>query len=321
MLSRTLSPTALALPIVAAAILIAQEQRGEWQPERLSVAGLPNAIRIHGRVISGGEPAGEAAFSSLAELGVKTIISVDGAKPDVELGARHGLRYVHLPHGYNGVPDRRAKELAKAVRDLPGPIYIHCHHGKHRSPAAAAVACVAAGLIEPAQALPILKAAGTSEGYRGLFQSAASARRIDDEQLDSLAVEFAAAAKVPPIADAMVQLEEAFDHLKSFAEVRWQPLAQQPDLEPAHEAQLLKEHYHELARTAEAERKPKDFRALLHEAGQSSEQLERSLHSWQKTGRSASELVALSDAFMTVTKQCTACHQRFRDVPLSEKGE
>jgi protein tyrosine/serine phosphatase len=70
------------------------------------------------------------------------------------------------------VPAERAAELAKAVRDLPGPIYIHCHHGKHRSPAAAAVACVAAGLLAPERAPAVLKEAGTSPNYRGLFASA-----------------------------------------------------------------------------------------------------------------------------------------------------
>jgi hypothetical protein len=67
------------------------------------------------------------------------------------------------------VPEDRIKELAKAVRELEGPVYIHCHHGKHRSPAASAVACVAAGLIAPQSALAILEAAGTSSADRPLF--------------------------------------------------------------------------------------------------------------------------------------------------------
>jgi protein tyrosine/serine phosphatase len=61
------------------------------------------------------------------------------------------------------ISQERTKELAKADRELAGPIYLHCHHGKHRSPAAAVVACVTAGLILPHAALPILRTAGTSE--------------------------------------------------------------------------------------------------------------------------------------------------------------
>src|SRR6185436_14778526 len=147
----------------ACSSLAAQQPQPAWRPEKLEAPGLPNAYRLHERVISGGEPAGEEAFATLQKLGVKTIISVDGAQPQLELAKRFGLRYVHLPHGYDGVPEGRAKELAKAVRDLPGPIYIHCHHGKHRSPAAATVACVAAGLLVPEQSLTVLTTAGTSD--------------------------------------------------------------------------------------------------------------------------------------------------------------
>ncbi len=144
--------------------------------EKIDDARLVNSFRIHEKVISGGEPHGEEAFAALAELGVKTVISVDGAKPEVALAKKHGMRYVHLPHSYDGVPAERAKELAKAVRDLPGPVYIHCHHGKHRSPAAAAVACVGAGLLPPSNALKVLETAGTSKSYRGLYQSAENAQ-------------------------------------------------------------------------------------------------------------------------------------------------
>ena len=76
---------------------------------------LPNAYRIHEKLISGGLPEGDEAFAELKELGIKTVISVDGAKPDLAMAKKYGMRYVHLPHGYDGVPDERGAELAKAV--------------------------------------------------------------------------------------------------------------------------------------------------------------------------------------------------------------
>ena len=233
------STGSLFLSCALAAALVAQ-QPAKWVPEKINVPSLPNAYRLHPRVISGGEPEGEEAFARLKALGIKTIISVDGARPQLVLAQKYGLRYVHLPHGYDGVPESRAQELAKAVRDLPGPVYIHCHHGKHRSPAAATVACVAAGFLAPEQALSVLTTAGTSANYRGLYQSAQAARRLDDKLLEGLHIEFPETVKVPPIADAMVQIEHTHDHLKSLAANHWQPLKQQPDLEPAHEALLLK---------------------------------------------------------------------------------
>lgn len=144
---------------------------------------LPNPVRLHEKVISGGLPEADAAFQELADLGVKTIISVDGMMPDVATAAKHGLRYVHLPHGYDGIPEQRINELAKAARDLPGPVYIHCHHGKHRSPAAASVACVGAGLIPAGLAVSILQLAGTNPSYRGLYEAAQQATAFDEALL------------------------------------------------------------------------------------------------------------------------------------------
>lgn len=203
----------LTIILMGLALLCAHGQGPQPKFVRIANDRLPNAYRVAEKVISGGQPEGDQAFADLAALGVKTVISVDGAQPDVELARKHGLRYVHLPHGYDGIPGERVRELAKAVRDLPGPIYIHCHHGQHRSPAAAAVACVSAGLIGPESALAVLATAGTSPNYRGLYQSAQSAQRLDDKLLDELRPEFPETASLPPIADAMVQIERTHEHL------------------------------------------------------------------------------------------------------------
>jgi hypothetical protein len=203
---------------------------------------------------------------------------------------------------------------------LPGPIYIHCHHGKHRSPAAAAVACVVAGLISHEQALDVLRAAGTGENYRGLYQSVQTARGLDSKALDAMAANFPAAVAVPPIADAMGQIEHTYDHLKAFADAGWRPLASRPDLEPAHEALLLMEQYRELARTHEARMQPAAFRQLLAAAEQNAAQLEEALLSWQKAGGGGESPAGLRDLFGSTTNDCIACHQQFRDVPLAEKG-
>ena len=281
---------------------------------------LPNAYRVSEKVASGGQPAGEAGFAKLRELGVKTIISVDGARPDVEAAKRHGLRYIHLPHSYDGIPDQRAKELAKAVRDMPGLVYIHCHHGKHRSPAAAAVACVTVGLLAPEAALGVLTTAGTSENYRGLYQSAQAARPLDGDVLDAVAAEFPETVRVPPIADAMVEIEHTHDHLKALAAGGWRRLAKQPDLDPPHEALLLKEYYHELMRTADVQQQPAEFQAMLQAAEKDAAELEAALRTWHKAGASGTPPEAIGKSYTAISQSCTACHKQFRDVPLAEKG-
>lgn len=288
-------------------------------PEKLDVKYLPNAYRLHEKVISGGLPEGDEAFAELESLGVKTVISVDGAKPKVELARKHGMRYVHLPHGYNGVPEARAKELAKAVRDFDGPIYIHCHHGKHRSPAAATVACIGAGLLSPADSQNILKTAGTSENYRGLYQSAESARRLDDALLDQLSAEFPETAKLPAMAEAMVNVEHHHDHVKELASADWKKLAKHPDLDAAHEALLLHEAFTELLRTKEVQNQPERFQQLMREAESTSKELEATLRGQEIEGVAPSKDSA-SQIFTRITNNCQACHREFRDVPLGERG-
>jgi hypothetical protein len=283
----------------------------EFTPKKLTAEHFPNPWQVHPKVISGGLPEGEAAFQQLEDLGVKTVISVDGARPDVELAKKHGMRYVHLPHGYDGVPEDRMQELAKAVRDLPGLVYIHCHHGKHRSPSAAAVACIGAGLLAPAAAEPILIAAGTSKDYQGLYQSARKARAFETQLLDELKPEFPETARLPPLAEAMVALEHTHDHLKQAEAAGWQAPPKHPDIAPAHEALLLREHFTEMLRSDAVKAEPEEFQALLKDSEAAADDLEDALK--------AGKITEARQALDRVSANCKSCHTAYRDVPLSQK--
>jgi protein tyrosine phosphatase (PTP) superfamily phosphohydrolase (DUF442 family) len=283
-------------------------------PIRVFVEHVPNAIQMHDRVFSGGQPDGEAAFQELQTLGVKTIISVDGAKPNTGLAEKYGMRYIHLPHGYNGIPDQVASKLAKAVRDFEGPVFIHCHHGKHRSPTAATVACISNGMLAPAAATEILEFAGTSRNYVGLYQSATNARRIEDQLLDALKADFQEIAELSPFAEAMVELEHTFDHLQRMAAAGWKPLDDQPDLDPAHEALLLFEHYTEMLRLESIAQEPARMRTLLEESKVDAHSLETLLRERQTHGNTRD----IDETLKRLSDNCTACHTRFRDIPLSK---
>jgi protein tyrosine phosphatase (PTP) superfamily phosphohydrolase (DUF442 family) len=295
------------LAAVAATIARGQSPRG---PEKIDAPHLPNAYRLHPRVISGGLPEGEAAFRELQSLGVKTLISVDSAAPDVQLAAAHGMRYVHLPHGYDGVPRQRVLELAKAVRDLPGPIYVHCHHGKHRAPTAAAVACVAARLMDANAAENVLLAAGTSDAYRGLYQAARDARPLDTGVLDALAVDLPAKAAVPPLAEAMVTIDQRYDDLQRMSASGWKAPPDKPDQTATHEALQLREQFAELARGIGRQR-PEAFLRQLRGCEATASELESALK--------ANDSVQAKTALARLTKQCADCHRVNRDVPLGEK--
>lgn len=318
---RSLANVAIHAEILPVAGDTSNDPKAEQLPEKINSTHLPNAIRIHEKVISGGQPEGDAAFQELQDLGVKTVISVDGAKPDLELAKKHGLKYVHLPHSYDGIPEQRAKELAKAVRDLEGPIYIHCHHGKHRSPAAAAVACVSAGLIDSSMAATILKIAGTNPNYRGLYQSAESARILDQAVLDAVISDFPEVATLPPMAEAMVDLEHAHDRLKEIAAAGWKSPESHPDLSPAHEALLLREHFTEMLRTDSVADESEKFREMLRDSEAAAGELETAIRDWSETDHPSPVPDAISSAFDRISKNCTSCHEHYRDVPLSEKDQ
>ena len=308
---------------VGACLLLAAVAAGPKQPTdqlvdpptRLESAHLANAIRIHPRVISGGSPVGDEAFAELRELGIRTVISVDGARPDVETARKYGLRYVHMPNSYQEISSRRAQELAKALGELPGPFYIHCHHGLHRAPTAAGVACVAAGLIDPDAVPALLKLAGTAPTYRGLVASARAARPIDADQLDALQVTFLDTVPPQPITSAMVEIEATYDHLVEIAAAGWQTPTANPDLQPAHEALLLSEHFAELLRSDEVRTKSDAFRRALHTGQTLADTLQKELaRPRPATGKSDKDRPA--DAILKrITRNCKDCHQQYRDNP------
>lgn len=285
----------------------------EPAPRRLDARHLPNAIQVCLGLISGGLPEGDAAFAELRERGIKTVISVDGAEPNVALAQRHGLRYVHLPHGYAGISTARARELAKALLVLEGPIYLHCHHGRHRSPAAAAVAAVGAGRIEPSVAAELLRLAGTSPDYRGLFAAVAAARPIPPAELAGLEVAFRETVPPPPSAEAMVAIDQVYVPLQKWASSGW-VLREAAQLdEAAQRALLLREHLAEFERLPEFAFQPGEFQALGRATRFAALVFERSLMSWQAEGAAASRPPGVDPAWRELSARCTECHRRFRD--------
>lgn len=268
---------------------------------------LHNGYVVTEKVISGAQPEGDASFDLLKELGVKTIISVDGAKPDVERAKRYGMRYVHLPIGYDGVDAAEGKAIAKAISELPGPVYVHCHHGRHRSAAAVAVACVYNGMLKPEQAEDVLKTFGTGANYTGLWKSAREAKPIDAEELRQLKVDYVETAKIADTAAAMVEVDQRWEHLKQIQNNKWQPPKDHPDLDPAHEALQLQELLHEMRRADSAHAKVPDYQKLLTQ-GENGAQALREALSAKPLNTDGAEA-----AFKTVATSCTACHKGYRD--------
>jgi protein tyrosine phosphatase (PTP) superfamily phosphohydrolase (DUF442 family) len=265
-------------------------------------AGLHNVFQVMPQLFSGSEPHGTEGFDSLAKLGVKTIVSVDGARPDVAAARDLGIRYVHIPIGYDGVPEQARLALARVMRESTGPVYVHCHHGKHRGPAAAAIACLAAGKLDAAGAEALLRQAGTSPDYTGLYRDV---REFVPPRADQPLPDLNEVATVDSLVSGMADLGRHFDDLRLCRDAGWETPTGDPDPAAGGVALLVQEAFHEMARNADLSAHPPEFRELLQASESTAGELLAALTalnwplSFQKMG--------------VLERSCKQCHQRWRD--------
>lgn len=268
--------------------------------------GLHNVVAYTPMLLSGAQPDGPKAFETLANMGVRTIISVDGSRPDVDSAAAFGIRYVHLPIGYDGIDETRKLELARAVAELEGPIYLHCHHGKHRSAGAAAAAAVSLGQLDNATATARMKVSGTAANYKGLWACASDTRPVAKSELAKASNAFPSVWKTSGMVDGMVAIDATNDELKAIEKASWGVPTSHPDLVPTSVAGNLEGQLRGLLDDPETLAKPQDFRDLLIASASAAAALESGLAA-KKTPEE------LSGLFKGVAQSCKDCHSKYRD--------
>lgn len=263
---------------------------------------LHNLLQITDKVYSGGEPENEAAFAELFELGVKVIVSVDGATPNQELAQKYGMRYVHIPIGYDGITAEAVKSFARAADELDETTYVHCHHGTHRGPAGAAAICVARGDCDGETAMKILQKAGTSKKYPGLWRDVKGYHRPPAGQpLPTLV----AVAKIDSVPKAMAKLDRAADNLTLSQEAGWTVPKDHPDLVPGEEAHRVVEGLQDAQQHLAGKLDNAELRGWLSEAIEASRQFESALRTGQLNDATA--------RFTAVQQACSRCHAKYRN--------
>ncbi len=268
--------------------------------------GLHRYIRWSERIGQGAQPEGEIAFQNLRALGFKTILNVDGAMPPVELAKRYGLRYVHVPIGYDGVNRDAALKIAKAAMISEMPIYVHCHHGKHRGPAAAMIARMQVDGVSNADCKLGLEKSGTSPNYSGLYRDVAAFRVFDAEALASIdAKDLPSLVKPEGVRATMVQVSARFENLKLSKEGAWKPLADHPDVSAAHEARMLWELYRESARTPDGKEHGAGYLRMLADGEKLVIGLEKAIR--------AGDSEAADRGYAAMVKNCKGCHASTRN--------
>ena len=267
----------------------------------LSQVSLPPAfLKIRPWLASGAEPEVEH-FASLAGHGYKWVLSVDSIAPNVEAAESAGLRYIHLPISYDTVPVETIAALqALTEQAKDDPIFVHCHHGRHRGPAVAAILLLLEEPTQREEALEVLREAGTSAEYSGLWAAVEDFDPSAHAGVD--APELTSVRSASPVAEIMAALDRHFDRL-------------QLELSGATETQghsetaaalLVSENFREIARIV---RKSAEYDADFLNLLQESETLALHLHHTQKHGLSEKS----REAFLQLKSSCRSCHRSYRD--------
>ena len=266
--------------------------------------GLQNVFRLGGNLYSGSAPDDETGFSSITRLGVKTVISVDAATPDVEMARQFGLRYVHLPISYSSVPRATIVKLVRIARELPGPIYLHCHHGHHRGPAAAVALwrCLDKSVTAD-QAHAALRTIGAGERFTGLYASVRELVRPKAAELDADRSELLQVSTVRPLAKSMAEIDRMWDRATAD---ETDPTAVSMQLTIAFD---LAEHFRDAAGLPDVT--DDELRKGLNETADELDRFAETIKSAMRD-RSASEN-ARTSAITRVSAKCNACHAQFRE--------
>ncbi len=166
---------------------------------------------------------------------------------------------------------------------------MHCHHGKHRGPTAAALIEMDRGW-SAAEATEFLKRAGADPRYEGLYADVTGFRPPSAEELRAAPSTFPEVVDTGGLTARMVEIDEAWDRLKK-------------DRTAIASAVQLVEHYREAARLPEV--RSAAFLKGLAEAEQTAGELESAIRVGDSKARDT--------LFDRTAAQCASCHRAFRD--------
>lgn len=271
--------------------------------ERRQVDGIENFFQVSDRVYSGGEPTA-AGLEHLQQLGVKLVLSVDGLEPDHAAAEKRGMKYIHIPMGYAGIDPKQLQDFVTLMAHFDGKMFVHCHHGKHRGPAAVAACLIIAQKMTREEGMQFMRQAGTGQHYHGLWKSIAE-MDVKDYRPQDFSTLFVR-PKEKSLAQWMAELDRAWEMVQPEPENPTAPLAQTQLL-------IIAEAFRESARVVHIGRE--------NQYG-NPERKER-LKDWltdceQRTAAIAKLTQSQAhekarDSLKTLAEQCVSCHQEYRN--------
>ncbi len=272
-------------------------------PVEIESTVIAHFLDLGSGIYSGAMPSGPEAFAEMATLGIKTVVNVDSAKPAVDWATDAGMEYVHIPIGYDGIPTEAALALERVMREAAKPVYFHCHHGKHRGPAAAALALRVVSGCTDEEAEAVMLAAGTSPDYKGLWRDVAS---WTPPPSDTIFPELVSIATVADFPAAMAKTDRVWDRIKLIRKAGWETPETHPDIVVAQEALILAQLLHDSAGMLPAEhQEDREFERLMEESAEFADAL---LQATQKGDKEQ-----LEDHYRDLATSCKNCHRDYRN--------
>jgi len=272
----------------------------------MSYPGLTQVVAFQDHIVSGAKPDGVNGFESLMKMDVSVIICVDGVTPDVKTAHHYGIKTIHVPLKYGAPSNEQIFDLATiSSRVTRGNIYIHCHQGKHRSAAAAAIVSIALGSMTVDEAKARMLVSQTSPEYKGLWESVQYMDVIDVFDLMCNEKQYPSTVVPEGIASQMIAIDEAMDNVTRIQEANWAAPTSHPDLIGAAEVGVIADLFRKMHVSQEASQFPVDFETQLVNAIHQASGLEEAL--LENVPRHE-----LDEYMQRVEQTCISCHAMFR---------
>lgn len=272
---------------------------------RVTDDNIDGLLALEDGIYTGAAPADAAAFAALAALGVNTVVCVDSVQPDVELAAEYGLSYIHIPVDYDEIDEHALLSIKRMIVERPDDIfYIHCHHGKHRGPAVAAIAWRQRSGCSSASSLRVLEMAGTSKDYPGLWSAVSNWQdsSVSEAQWPALH----AVAQIESFAGGMAKLDRNWDRIKLLHKNNWQVPASHPDLVAVNEARQTRDLLSGCAEGIPIELVGDiDFEKRINQSVALADDM------YQALVHKKSE--AVEDSYKELKSSCVYCHRKYRN--------
>jgi len=202
--------------------------------------------------------------------------------------------------------------IAKTFRELDGPFYVHCFHGKHRGPAAAALGRVVLDGVPREQAIAEMRQyCGTSKKYEGLYSTIAFGDVPSEEATAACPFDFAPAHRFKGFRQAMIDICRSYETAEKLAKNGWRATDEHPDANAANEARRTAEVFAQTVELDEVQARPEDFRGWLADSARESGQLAELLDRHAKGDAGAGEQA--HEVLKSLKASCTACHTKYRN--------